>query len=328
MSTEDRVAIDRLFERLNGRTHYELLAVALDSSWEAIDQAARDLRKRMDASRFVGIPSGEYQRRVECILRAIDQATEVLGDPVRRFLYDQQLRRGEGRRGETQAPPRPATTPAPPKPPAGGGARDERAGSWAPEARPSSAPVDGPLVVPAPLRKPAFPTPGDARPINGAPPARRPSFHPQPMDGGGRANPVSAPPPTTGADRRDLDTLLVEVERIAVSVQFCIAQVLDPQAARVAALQTAGQALADTRAALAGVQARREEEAGRWPEAAAHWLRASRANPHDAGVLVRLAECHQRVGDAASAEDAARRALAIDPASEGARQLLSSLARR
>lgn len=327
LSTEDRVAIDRLFERLNGRTHYELLAVALDASWEVIDQAARDLRKRMDSSRFVGIPSGEYQRRVECILRAIDQAAEVLGDPVRRFLYDQQLRRGEGRRGETQPPPRPAVTPVPPKPP-GGGARDERGASWPPEARPSSAPGDAPLVVPAPLRKPPLPTAGDARPINGGGPARRPSLPPQPMDGGARANPVGAPPATASADRRDLDTLLVEVERIAVSVQFCIAQVLDPQAARVTALQTAGQALADTRAALAGVQARRDEEAGRWPEAAVNWLRASRANPHDVGVLVRLAECHQRLGDATSAEDAARRALAIDPASEGARLLLSSLGRR
>jgi tetratricopeptide (TPR) repeat protein len=327
LSTEDRVAIDRLFERLNGRTHYELLAVALDSSWEAIDQAARDLRKRMDASRFVGIPSGEYQRRVECILRAIDQAVEVLGDPVRRFLYDQQLRRGEGRRGETQPPPRPAATPVPPKPPAGG-VRDERVPSWTPEARPSSAPSDAPLVVPAPLRKSSFPTPGDARPLNSAAPPRRPSFPTQPMDGGARANPVGASPATSSADRRDLDTLLVEVERIAVSVQFCIAQMLDPQAARVTALQTAGQALADTRAALAGVQARRDEEAGRWPEAVTNWVRASRANPHDAGVLVRLAECHQRLGDAVAAEDSARRALAIDPASEGARLLLSSLGRR
>ena len=328
LSTEDRVAIDRLFERLNGRTHYELLAVALDSSWEAIDQAARDLRKRMDASRFVGIPSGEYQRRVECILRAIDQAAEVLGDPVRRFLYDQQLRRGEGRRGETQPPPpRPAATPVPPKPSAGG-AREERAASWAPEARPSSAPSDAPLVVPAPLRKPPFLTQGDARPHNGAAPRRRPSFPPPPMDGGARANTGGAPPATISADRRDLDTLFAEVERIAVSVQFCIAQVLDPQAARVTALQTAGQSLADTRAALAGVQARRDEEAGRWPEAVAHWLRASRANPHDAGVLVRLAECHQRLGDAASAEEAARHALAVDPSSEGARLLLSSLGRR
>ena len=30
LSTEDRVAIDRVFERLSGRTHYEVLAVAPD----------------------------------------------------------------------------------------------------------------------------------------------------------------------------------------------------------------------------------------------------------------------------------------------------------
>ena len=43
LSTEDRVAIDRVFERLSGRSHYEVLAVAPDSSWEAISQALRDL---------------------------------------------------------------------------------------------------------------------------------------------------------------------------------------------------------------------------------------------------------------------------------------------
>ncbi len=321
LSTEDRVAIDRVFERLSGRTHYEVLAVPVESSWEAIDQAARDLRKRMDPTRFVGIPSGEYQRRIDLVLRAIDQATEVLGDPVRRFLYDQQLRRGEGRRGETPPPPRPAVTPIPPRP-LQGATREER-GSRSPEPPP---PSDAPLVVPAPLRKDPITGSGGSRAPGPRPQNARPSFVPPPLDGG-RSN-APAPSLNIGADRRDLDTLLVEVERIAVSVQFCIAQILDPQAARVSALQTAGQALADTRATLATVQARRDEEAGRWAEATTNWLRASRANPHDAAVLARLAECHRRTGDLGLAEDAARRALAIDPGRDDVRALLASLAGR
>ncbi|MDB4932307.1 MAG: tetratricopeptide repeat protein [Myxococcaceae bacterium] len=316
LSTEDRVAIDRVYERLSGRTHYEVLAIAQDSSWDSVAQAARDLRKRMDTTRFVGVPSEEYQRRIDAVLRAVDQATDVLGDPVRRFLYDQQIRRGEGRRGETPSPARPAVTPLPPKPlaPIAREERSSRTSDLAP-------PGDAPLVVPAPLRKDPATSPGAGRPPMSRTPDRRPSVVPPPLDVVPKAAPLST-------DRRDLDALLVEVERIAVSVQFCIAQILDPQASRMGALQTAGQALADTRATLAAVQARRDEEVGRWTEAAANWQRAARANPHDVALLARLADCYQRAGDAASAEATARRALAIDPTNEEARAVLGALGRR
>ncbi len=329
LSTEDRVAIDRVFERLNGRSHYELLAVAPDSSWEAISQAVRDLRKRMDASRFVGVPSEDYLRRIELVLRALDQAADVLGDPVRRFLYDQQLRRGEGRRAETP-PVRPAVTPVPVRPSANGSRPEAR--SQTPDGAPPSTSSDPPLVVPAPLRRdPPSGSGGQPTPSQ-RPPNNRPSIIPPPMDGGSRVAPGSLGPipmlAAPSAERRDLDTLLVEVERIAVSVQFCIAQILDPQAQRVSALQNAGQALADTRAVLAAVQARRDEEAGRWNEAATNWLRATRAKPQDAALLARLAECHHRMGDLQAADDVARRALAIDPGCEGARAVMSALGRR
>ena len=323
LSTEDRVAIDRVFERLGGRTHYEVLGVAPDSSWEAIAQAVRDLRKRMDATRFVGVPSEEYLRRIELVLRALDQAADVLGDPVRRFLYDQQLpRRGEGRRGETP-PVRPAVTPIPMKP---------STSSPRPDGTPSTPSSEPPLVVPAPLRRdPPSGSGGNSNPSQ-RPPNNRPSIIPPPIDGVGRVAPGSLGPlpmlAAPSAERRDLDTLLVEVERIAVSVQFCIAQILDPQAQRVSALQNAGQALADTRAVLAAVQARRDEEAGRWNEAATNWLRATRAKPQDATLLARLAECHHRMGDLKAADDVARRALAIDPGCEGARAVMSALSRR
>lgn len=325
LSTEDRVAIDRVFERLAGGTHYEVLAVAPDSSWEAIDRALRDLRRRMDGTRFVGVPSEEYQRRIDQVMRALDQAAEVLGDPVRRFLYDQQMRRGEGRRGDTPAPVRPAVTPIPPRP-AVGAARDER-GSASLEAAPPPSNSEAPLVVPAPLRRDGAPGHGGARTPNPRPPNLRPSFLPPPLDGAARAMPAPMAA-ASASDRRDLDALLVEVERIAVSVQFCLAQILDPQASRVLALQTAGQALADTRATLAAVQARRDEEAGRWPDAATNWQRASRAKPQDATLLARIAECHQRTGDVTAADEAARRALALDPGCEAARAVLSALGRR
>ena len=326
LSTEDRVAIDRVFERLSGRTHYEVLTIPADSSWEVIEQAVRDIRKRVDVTRFVGVPSDEHQRRIELIVRALDQVTEVLSDPVRRFLYDQQLRRGEGRRGETPSPMRPALTPIPPRP-SNHTARDERS-SRQPDAPAPVAPTDPtPLVVPAPLRKdPVLPSAGARAPNS------RPSFVPPPLDAGARSAPPGAPSAAISAiqaaDRRDFDALVVEVERIAVSVQYCIAQILDPQAARAAALQNAGQALAETRATLAAIQARRDEEAGRWPEATANWLRASRAKPQDASLLARVASCHHRLGDSQAADDAARRALAVDPGCEAARAVLTALSRR
>lgn len=329
LSTEDRVAIDRAFERLAGRTHYEVLAIATDSSWEMIEQAVRDLRKRMDPTRFVGAPSDEYLRRVEQVLRALDQAVEVLGDPVRRFLYDQQVRRGETRRAETPSPLRPATTPVPPRP-MGNGPREERA-SRAPEPPAPAAPADSALVVPAPFRRDSSPG-SSVRPSGPRPAHSRPSFVPPPLDVNPRTasgSVAQAPRPTAPiSDRRDFDALLVEVERIAVSVQFCIAQVLDPQAARVLALQAAGQALADTRATLAVIQAGRDEEAGRWAEAAVNWLRASRARPTDPMVHARLSECQLRVGDPLAADEAARRALALDPDCDAARAVLSALGRR
>lgn len=328
LSTEDRVAIDRVYERLNGRTHYEVLAVAPDSSWEAIAQAVRDQRKRLDVTRFVGVPTEEYSRRIDLVLRALDQAVEVLGDPVRRFLYDQQIRRGEGRREETPSPIRPAVTPVPRRPSAPPPRME--AASQSPEAASPPLASETPLVVPAPLRKDAPPGVSGSSAPGPRSANHRPSMIPPPINGGPRLGSVAPIPMLAGpsAERRDLDALLVEVERIAVSVQFCIAQVLDPQAARVSALQNAGQALADTRAALASIQARRDEEAGRWNEATANWLRATRARPQDAVLLARLAECHQRMGDLQAAEDAARRSLAVDSGCEAAKAVLTALSRR
>ncbi len=321
MSTEDRVAVDRIFERLSGRTHYEVLQIAPDSSWEVIDQALRDLRRRCDPARFVGIPSDEYRYRIDAIVRAFDEATQVLGDPVRRFLYDQQTLRGEGRRGVTPPPPQSAVTPIPPRPIASGRMPERDTPSIRPPA------MDSPLVVPAPLKRDG----GGVTETRGSyrPSGNRPSVAPGrpevkvPVDQG-----APRVAPGDDAHHRDLTALMVEVERIAVAVQFCIAQSIDPQAERVPALQTAGQALADTRSALASIQARREEEVGRWAEAAIHWQRASRARPMDATILARLAEALSRSGDPRAADDAARRALTIDPACEAARTTLSAIGRR
>ena len=326
LSTEDRVAIDRVFERLNGGTHYEILTVPADSSWEVVERAVCDIRKRLEVTRFVGVPTVEYQRRIDHIFRALDQATEVLSDPVRRFLYDQQLRRGDGRRGETPSPVRPALTPIPPRP-STRPAPDAR-GPRPTEVTPAFDPSDSaPLVVPAPLRKePVVPSAGVRAPSS------RPPFVPPPIDAyarsASRRTTLAATSSSQAADRRDVDALVAEVERIAVSVQYCIAQILEPQADRASALQNAGQALAETRATLAALQARRDEEAGRWPEATANWLRASRAKPQDASLLARVASCHHHLGDHQAAEDSARRALVVDPGSEAARAVLAALSRR
>lgn len=327
MSTEDRVAVDRVFERLSGGTHYEVLKVPSDAPWEVIEQALRDLRRRCDPARFVGIPSDEYRYRIDAIVRAFDEASEVLSDPVRRFLYDQQTLRGGGRRGLTPPPPQAVVTPIPPRTGVSN-PQIERLGRPVERESPSVRPPapDSPLVVPAPLKRES--TVPEAR-GSYRPSGNRPSVAPGRPEVVVPVDPVAPrAAPADEAYRRDLGALLVEVERIAVAVQFCIAQTLDPQAERVPALQTAGQALADTRAALASIQARREEEAGRWSDAASNWLRASRARPQDATILARLAEALSRAGDTQAANDAARRALTLDPSCEAARSTLSAIARR
>ena len=308
LSTEDRVAIDRVFEGLEAKSHYEVLRVAEDAAAEDVADAVRELRRRFDATRLVGSPSDEYRRRLLAVLRAVDAAETMLCDPSQRVVYDHQLERRRPRGGSPSAREAPATMPPPPR----------------------TATLPHGVVVPPPIVRPTgAPVPsrtmGTERPTPNAAPA------PAPAPAGSRAPapaPPSAAPPPAPTLLRDLDAIAAEVERIAVAVQFCIAQALDPRPERVQHLQTAGQALTDTRVTLAALQAQHAEESGSWAEAAVHWQRMMRARPSEPVPLARLAECLRRAGDLVGAEESARRALALDPENQGARATLSALGGR
>lgn len=112
----------------------------------------------------------------------------------------------------------------------------------------------------------------------------------------------------------EVQKLTVEVERLSVALQLTLAQVLAPDAARNDSMLAAVQTLSETRATLAGMQAQREESAGRWEVAAALWQRAARQRPDDPGLLMKASDALRRgTQDLDGAEALARKALAIDP---------------
>lgn len=127
----------------------------------------------------------------------------------------------------------------------------------------------------------------------------------------------------------EVNGLLVEVERLSVALQLTLAQVLEPDGARHDSLLAAMQTLSETRATLAAMQARREEQAGRWDQASVFWQRAARQKPDDPGLLMKASDALRRgTNDLDGAEALARRALAIDPDLAEAHAALAVIAAR
>lgn len=127
----------------------------------------------------------------------------------------------------------------------------------------------------------------------------------------------------------DVQTLLLEVERLAVALQLTLAQVLEPDAARTDSMLAAVQTLSATRATLASLQARKEEAAGRWEQAAALWQRAARQRPDDPTLLMKASDALRRgTADLDGAEALARKALEIDPDLAEAHAALAVIAAR
>lgn len=127
----------------------------------------------------------------------------------------------------------------------------------------------------------------------------------------------------------DVQTLLVEVERLSVALQLSIAQVLEPDVSRNESLLAAVQTLSATRATLASIQARREEAAGRWEQAATLWQRAARQRPDDPSLLMKASDALRRgTNDLDGAETLARKALEIDPDLAEAHAALAVIAAR
>ena len=108
--------------------------------------------------------------------------------------------------------------------------------------------------------------------------------------------------------------ILAEVERVAAAVHLLVAQAVEPGAVKVETLVAAAESLSQTRAALASMQAEREEEAGRLAQAATLWQRVARQRPGDPAPLMRASDALRKgPADLEGAEAFANRALDIDP---------------
>lgn len=82
--------VDAMYERV-GRTHYEVLGVALDANRPTVRSAYFNLAKRFHPDVFWDRDLGLYRPRIEEIFRAITVAFETLCDDHRRGEYDRVL---------------------------------------------------------------------------------------------------------------------------------------------------------------------------------------------------------------------------------------------
>jgi curved DNA-binding protein CbpA len=92
LTLDERQEIDAFYDRLGpGSTHYDLLGVARNADPESIRHAYNSRTRRFHPRSFSGQIPATYQHRLEAILAALDEAHGILEDPVRRYLYDQEL---------------------------------------------------------------------------------------------------------------------------------------------------------------------------------------------------------------------------------------------
>jgi tetratricopeptide (TPR) repeat protein len=335
-SARDRQEIDDLHRRLPTSTHYEVLGVERSVDAGAVQRAHKARTQRFSPESLHAPLTNAYMQRLEAVQEALDTALAVLGDPVRRYLYDQDL---DQRARSVTPPPSPAAGVNPLKrtPPPGTlqspplGARP-LSGTSTPAMPRTPTPPGGyrPPNPPAPIT-PRAPTPPPTEPLGVLQPEARPTptslaapgasqapppprfkqTGPQPIgarrDDGAASG--SQPPQEAAAGDRvaaleahvqtlqgEVGTLLAEVERLAVSIQLTIARQLEPDGIKHDQLVSAGQALVSSRVAIASLLARREEAAGRWEAASALWQRASRARPGEVLLLVNAANALRKAG--------------------------------
>ncbi len=103
LTLDERQEIDAFFERLRVGTHYDLLGVERDAPTDFIQHAYNARTRRFHPRSFSGQIPASYQQRLDAILAALDDARAILTDPVRRFLYDQDV----ASRPSPSPPPRP-----------------------------------------------------------------------------------------------------------------------------------------------------------------------------------------------------------------------------
>jgi tetratricopeptide (TPR) repeat protein len=352
-SARDRQEIDDLHRKLTTSTHYELLGVERSADAAAIARAHRLRTQRFSPESLTAPLTNAYMQRLEAVQEALDTAFAVLGDPVRRYLYDQDI---DQRQRSNAPPPNVGHNPLKRTPPPGTlnptmpVSRPTPPAGTTPVQPRTPTPAGGYRAPhpPAPIT-PRAPTPPPSEPLGVLhPEARQPPMSlaspdapsnapprfkqtgPQPL-GSQRHDVPSVPPPAPLPDgasesrvaaleaqvhslQGEVATLLAEVERLAVSIQLTIARQLEPDGIKPEQLVSAGQALVSSRVAIASLLARREESVGRWEAASALWQRAARARPGEVLLLVNAANALRKAGtDPTGAETLARQAIALDP---------------
>lgn len=364
-STRDRQEIDDLHRRIPTSTHYDLLGLERTADAAAIARAHRARTQRFSPESLTAPLTNAYMQRLEAVQEAFDTAFAVLGDPVRRYLYDQDL---DQRQRSNAPPPAGAANPlkrtpppgslssptltARPTPPTGTPVQPRAPtppGGYRPPNPPAAitprAPTPPPTEPLGLLQPEVRPTPTSlAAPGASSAPPRFKQTGPQPV-GSQRQEAPSVPPaaPSDGtAEARvaalegqvqslqgEVGTLLAEVERLAVAIQLTIARQLEPEGIKAEQLVSAGQALISSRVAIASLLARREESAGHWEAASALWQRASRARPGEVLLLVNAANALRKAGtDLTAAENLARQAIALDPDNAEAHSALAVIESR
>ncbi len=79
--------IDQFYALLDKRNHFELLGVELETPPEVVKEQYIARAKQWHTDAFVGIELGDRKRKLDEIFQRINEAYEVVGDPVKRSEY-------------------------------------------------------------------------------------------------------------------------------------------------------------------------------------------------------------------------------------------------
>jgi len=107
-----RDALEELFERARGATHYEVLGVAQSVKPEELKRVYYALAKRLHPDRFRRDSDEALRQQTDVAFAKIAQAYDVLKDAALRASYDLKVAARQA------GPPRQQETPRPPRPPA------------------------------------------------------------------------------------------------------------------------------------------------------------------------------------------------------------------
>lgn len=111
LSKGERARLDALLVRVRQGDHYEVLGLHAGATEAEILEKYQQLRQFLDPLLAPGRELGEHQMRAEVVLRAVENARRIVGNPRERIRYDTQQ---AALARPSDEPPRP-DPPAPPR---------------------------------------------------------------------------------------------------------------------------------------------------------------------------------------------------------------------